>query len=164
LRHRPDAGGSHAEGTIVYIAAPTTGSSGSALSSILLLVAMGLLFYFILLRPVKRRQQAQQQQAAQMRSNLGEGDQIVTHSGLYGTVVAMDDESVTLEISPGVTARYVRDAIAKVVTEAPRDEFDDDATDEDEDADATDAATSPAALDDREELDKTANTIIEKRD
>ena len=149
----------------MYIAANPSSSGGSALSSILLLVAMGLLFYFILLRPVKRRQQMQQQQAAQMRSNLGEGDQIVTHSGLYGTVVAMDDESVTLEISPGVTARYVRDAIAKVVTEAPRDEFDEDATDEDDDdADATDASTAPAALDDHEDLDKKANTIIEKRD
>lgn len=147
----------------MYIAAPTTGSSGSALSSILLLVAMGLLFYFILLRPVKRRQQLQQQQQAQMRSNLGEGDQIVTHSGLYGTVVAMDDESVTLEISPGVTARYVRDAIAKVVTEAPRDEIDDEATDEDEDDDAATTDAS-AALDDSEDLDQKANSVVEKRD
>lgn len=148
----------------MYIAANPSSSGGSALSSILLLVAMGLLFYFILLRPVKRRQQLQQQQQAQMRSNLGEGDEIVTHSGLYGTVVAIDDESVTLEISPGVTARYVRDAIAKVVTEAPRDEIDDDATDEDDDADATDASPASTALDDREDLDAKANTIIEKRD
>src|ERR1051326_6489510 len=150
---------------MVYYAANPSSSSGSALSSILLLVAMGLLFYFILLRPVKRRQQLQQQQAAQMRSNLGEGDEIVTHSGLYGTVVAIDVESVTLEISPGVTARYAREAIAKVITEAPReDDIDDEATDEDDDADATDASPAPAALDDSEDLDNKANTIIEKRD
>ena len=97
----------------MYFAANTSSSSGY--TSLLLIVAIGLAFYFVLLRPMKRRQQNAQSQQQQMRSGLSEGDKIVTIGGLYGTVVATDDESVTLEISPGVTARYDRNAIARVL-------------------------------------------------
>jgi preprotein translocase subunit YajC len=51
-----------------------------------------------------------------MQSQLGPGDEIVTIGGLYGTVSAADDETVSLEISPGVTARYARGAVARVIT------------------------------------------------
>jgi preprotein translocase subunit YajC len=54
-----------------------------------------------------------------MQSALGAGDEIVTIGGLYGTVTAADDETVTLEISPGVTARYARGAVARVITPKP---------------------------------------------
>ena len=51
-----------------------------------------------------------------LRQRLGPGDEIVTIGGLYGTVSAADDETVTLEISPGVNARYARGAVARVIT------------------------------------------------
>ena len=43
------------------------------------------------------------------------GDEIVTIGGLHATVVAVDDDVVTVEISPGVNARYARPAIARVL-------------------------------------------------
>jgi preprotein translocase subunit YajC len=132
---------------IVYHAA--SGSS-SALPQILLLVAVFALMYFLFLRPLKRRQQQAARTAAQMRSSLSGGDEIVTVGGLYATVVDVDDESVVLEISPGVTARYDRNAIARTI--APAAETDtDDTVDDDDDESAAD-------------LEATANTIIEKKD
>lgn len=72
------------------------------------------LMYLLFIRPQsKRRREAEQMQRA-----LGAGDKIVTIGGLYGTVVEADDEAVTLEISPGVTARYARQSIARVLTSA----------------------------------------------
>ncbi|HEU0241488.1 MAG TPA: preprotein translocase subunit YajC [Micromonosporaceae bacterium] len=129
------------------------GNSGSSsLTSLLLIVAIILVFYFILYRPMKRRQQTAQQQQRDMRSNLGEGDKIVTIGGLFGTVVSTDDESVTLEISPGVTARYDRNAIARILpepVETPHTYEDDDDVVDGADLDyGTDTAHSDAAAED----------------
>ena len=54
-----------------------------------------------------------------MQSALGPGDDIVTIGGLHATVVAVEDDVVTLELSPGVTARYARPAIARVLKQEP---------------------------------------------
>ncbi len=132
--------------------APSTGSGGSGGSnytSLIFIVLLVAVFYFLLLRPMKKRQQAAQSAAQQMRSNVGPGDQIVTIGGLHGTVVSTDDDSVVLEIAPGVEARYDRSSVARVLT--PKVEEPEDTTDDDPDDDAADA-------------DDPAHTIIERND
>ncbi|GGQ53925.1 preprotein translocase subunit YajC [Couchioplanes azureus] len=82
---------------------------------LLLIVLLFGVMYFMMIRPQqKRRREAQAMQAA-----LGPGDEIVTIGGLHATVVAVDDEVVTVEIAPGVNARYARPAIARVVKPEP---------------------------------------------
>ena len=49
-----------------------------------------------------------------MQSQLAAGDEVQTVGGLYATVTAVDDESVTVEAAPGVHLRYARGAIARV--------------------------------------------------
>ena len=79
-------------------------------------VFLGLLvgvFYFLLIRPQKRR-------VAQHRSlidSVGVGDEVVTIGGMYGTVRAIDDEQVELEVTPGTAIRFTKAAIARRVTE-----------------------------------------------
>src|SRR5262245_7891121 len=90
----------------------TEQQAGSSLVTFLPLILIVAAVYFLMIRPQsKRRREAQQ-----MQSQLGPGDEIVTIGGLYGTVSSADDETVTLEISPGVTARYARGAVARVIT------------------------------------------------
>lgn len=75
-----------------------------------------------------------QKQAAAFRANLEPGQEVMTASGLFGTVVAVDDDVITLETSPGVTSRWLRPAIGKLVEptvplgaeEAEDDELEDD--------------------------------------
>ena len=55
-----------------------------------------------------------------MQSSLGPATRSITIGGLYGTVVAIDDETVTLEVAPGVHTRYARAAIARVVNRRSR--------------------------------------------
>ena len=52
-----------------------------------------------------------------MQSSLGAGDEVVTIGGLHATVVSIDDDVVTVEIAPGVNARFARPAIARVVSQ-----------------------------------------------
>jgi preprotein translocase subunit YajC len=72
------------------------------------LIAAGL--YFVLIRPQSKRRK----QAMSMQTSLGPGDEVQTVGGLYGTVTDVDDESVTLEASPGVHLRFAKGAIAKI--------------------------------------------------
>jgi preprotein translocase subunit YajC len=78
---------------------------------LLLIVLLFGVMYVMMIRP----QQKRRREAQAMQSALGPGDDIVTIGGLHATVVAVDDDVVTVEISPGVTARYARPAIARVV-------------------------------------------------
>jgi|SwirhirootsSR3_FD_contig_31_1529910_length_789_multi_5_in_0_out_0_2 preprotein translocase subunit YajC len=115
----PDITTCHTEGEYVLIA--TDQSSGSGLLSLLPIVAIVVLMYFLLIRPQNKRRR----EALELQSRIGVGDEIQTTSGLYGTVVEMDDESVTLEASPGVKLRFVRGAVGRVVTSTQSPEVDD---------------------------------------
>lgn len=100
---------------------------GSSWTMILLFVLMIVAMYFLLIRPQQKRKREQQQ----MQSNAGIGAEIMTLGGLYGTIVDSDDDSVTIEVSPGVTNRYAKGAIARVITPAAEvEEEDEDETDE----------------------------------
>lgn len=105
----------------------------------LLLLAV---FWFILIRP----QQKQRREMAELQSNLAPGARVMTGSGLIGTIVSVDTDEVVLEVAPGVTNRYVRRAIVRVL---PTDDAalgppatDDSATTSDLEP-GTDAATRP---------------------
>ena len=89
-------------------------SSGGA-SGLVLLVPLALVFYFAAVRPGRKRMAAMQT----AQSQLAPGREVVTTAGLYGRVAEVDDAdgTVTLEIAPGVHARFARGAIMKVVDE-----------------------------------------------
>jgi preprotein translocase subunit YajC len=105
----PARSGANRKVDIVVNAAASQGG-GSSLLPLLMIVLLFGLMYFMMIRPQQRRRR----QAQELQSALGPGDEVVTVGGLYGTVTAIDDETVTLEVSPGVHARYARPAIAQV--------------------------------------------------
>lgn len=88
---------------------------GSPLGSLIVLLPLVVAFYFVAIRPGRRRMQAMQA----VQQALGPGREVITTSGLYGTVTAVDDaaQTVTLSIAPGVEARFARGAVMKVVEE-----------------------------------------------
>lgn len=71
-----------------------------------------LVFYFLIIRP----QQQKQNQHTQMLANLKKNDEVITSGGLYGRVMALGDDVVTLEIAPNVRVRVSRPQIASVVS------------------------------------------------
>ena len=74
-----------------------------------------------------RRQRRQAQETQQMQSSLVPGDRVMTSSGLYGTIVDTDDDTIELEVAPGVHTTWIRQAIReKVKPETESDEIDDD--------------------------------------
>ncbi|GAA5076730.1 MULTISPECIES: preprotein translocase subunit YajC [Nocardia] len=73
-----------------------------------------------------RRQKREAAKVTEMQDNLKAGDQVITTSGLYGTVVDLDDTTVDLEIAEEVVTTWLRAAIreVRVETEVVADEAD----------------------------------------
>lgn len=79
------------------------------------LVLLVLVFWLLVLRPSRKRQQeAQRTQAA-----LVPGTRIMLTSGLFGTVVSIEDASLQLELAPGTVVEVHRQAVARVLTDEP---------------------------------------------
>ncbi|ONM47830.1 preprotein translocase subunit YajC [Nocardia donostiensis] len=64
-----------------------------------------------------RRQKREAEKIATMQDSLKVGDQVITTSGLYGTVVEADDTTVDLEIAEDVVTTWLRQAIREVRTD-----------------------------------------------
>ena len=79
----------------------------------LIIIAFGFL-YFVLVRPQKKRQLAQQR----LLNELAVGDEVVTAGGLYGEILSLGEEDVTVRIAPDVDVRVARRAIAGVTPPA----------------------------------------------
>lgn len=110
---------------------------------------------------MSRRSRRQQQQSMEFRSNLKPGDDVMTGSGLFGTVVDVDGDAVILETTPGgAHTVWLRAAIAKVasppyaaVSDVDEDAEDEEYEDYDEDDDLGEDIEVP---DDLSSLDDTA--------
>lgn len=76
------------------------------------------------------RQRKAQQKQLSFRDNLQPGQEVMTGSGMYGTVVEVEGDVVTIETTPGVQTRWIKAAIARLV-EPPVEEVDEDAEDDD---------------------------------
>lgn len=68
-------------------------------------------FYVLAIRPQQRRFRALQQ----VQASLTPGRRVMTTAGLYGTVTSVDDDTVGLEVAPGVEVRHARAAVARTI-------------------------------------------------
>jgi preprotein translocase subunit YajC len=98
----------------VVLAATTSKSKGGSPLTLLIPVLLIVVAYFVLVRPARNRQRMAMAQEAEVRGQIAVGEEIITTSGLIGTIVARTDDEVTLEIAPGVHARYVPAAIMRL--------------------------------------------------
>jgi preprotein translocase subunit YajC len=102
--------------------------------------------YFLLIRPTRKRAQ----EVDALQKALGVGVEVMLTSGIFGTVRAIVDEKVDVEIAPGVVITVHRGAISKII--AP-DELDDgnDPTGSDVEPGVTDNADDTNGADDTDD-------------
>jgi preprotein translocase subunit YajC len=71
-----------------------------------MLVIVGVFMFF-----ASRRQKRAMQATIELHESLRIGDQVQTTSGLHGTIKRITDDTVDLEIAPGVLTTWVKLAI-----------------------------------------------------
>lgn len=93
-------------------AAPAA-ESPSLMMQLFPIIAMVFIFYFLMIRPQIKNQKIKQQ----FNSQLKRGDEVLTSSGIFGTIEGLTDKFVTLEIADGVKIRILRDRVMAPVKE-----------------------------------------------
>lgn len=123
----------------------------------ILLVGIAVMLFFQI-RKQKRGAQEQQK----LQNSLTEGDRVMTTSGLFGDIVGTTDDAVELEIAPGVTTTWLRQAIReKVNTEDAA--TDSESSDEDVASDEGAGTAKADATDSSEESETKVAEPIEKQ-
>ncbi|MGH7827468.1 MAG: preprotein translocase subunit YajC [Candidatus Binatia bacterium] len=97
---------------IAYAQTAPGGGGPSQLISFLPLVLVFIIFYFLLIRP----QQKKAKEHREMLSKIKKNDEVMTAGGIYGKVINLTDNVVTLEVAPNVRVRVHRPQISAVVT------------------------------------------------
>ncbi|WP_413449911.1 preprotein translocase subunit YajC [Georgenia phoenicis] len=108
---------------------------------LLILIAVFGLMMWMMSRGAKKQRQA----AAELRNSLEVGQQVMTASGFYGTIVDVDGDVITLESTPGVETLWKREAIHSV-TEPPFAVEDDEETTEDDDVTTVEVPDDASSL------------------
>jgi preprotein translocase subunit YajC len=107
-----------------------------------ILVFFGI-FYFLAIRPQRR----QKQQHSEMVGMLKKGDEVVTIGGMFGTVTAIGDDWVELEVAKRTRVRYLKRAISSITSIDEYDEEEEDEYIEAADEDVTEEAEDDVAED-----------------
>lgn len=76
------------------------------------------IFYFLLIRP----QQKREKERRDMLSGLKEGDDIITIGGIYGRILNIKDDVITLEVGDKLKIKVTRSAIGTVLKKADKGE------------------------------------------
>lgn len=80
------------------------------LGIVLWLVVLIAAFFVLIVRPQRRQLSAHRE----LIDSLAVGDAVITTSGIYGTIRAMRDDVVDLEITSGVVVKLALGAVARL--------------------------------------------------
>lgn len=109
------------------------------------LVILVAAFYFLIVRPQRRQQMIRRQLIA----TVDVGDEIITSGGVYATVVALDDETLDIEVAPGIVVKLARGAVGhKITAPADAEPGDDEEEDHDDGHDDVDGGAEGGADED----------------
>ena len=93
------------------MAQPVPASAPGLLDTLPMLAFPILIFYLLLFRP----QSKLRKQHEQLLKNLKKYDEVVTTGGIFGSVVNLKPDTVTLRVDENVRIEVERSAVARVV-------------------------------------------------
>ena len=85
-------------------------ASGSAFFQFIPLILILGVFWFLIIRPQQKKQKEQQR----MVDSLRKGDKIVTNGGIFGTIVKVGDDRLTLEIASKIQIQLERHQVSRM--------------------------------------------------
>jgi preprotein translocase subunit YajC len=98
-------------GSAPATAAPLTPPSPGMGSMLLPFAAMFGVVYFLMIRPQQKKMKEQQDMLGQLK----QGDEVVTTSGILGTIRGLTEKVVTIEIDDDVKIKVLKSQVSQVV-------------------------------------------------
>lgn len=97
---------------LLWMAGSPDGSGGSAgfLATWGMMIPLFLIMYLLLIRPQRKRQKEHEK----LLTELKKGDKVVTNSGMYATIFAINEDkgTVVLKLSEEVKVEFLKSSIA----------------------------------------------------
>ncbi len=88
------------------------GEEGNPYSMLIMMGALVIVFYFFMIRPqMKKRKEVQK-----FRTEMKQGDKIMTIGGIHGKVNAIKEDAVIIEVENGTLLKIDKNAIIKDAT------------------------------------------------
>ncbi|MFK7973970.1 MAG: preprotein translocase subunit YajC [Rickettsiaceae bacterium] len=99
------------------VAPPETATNWT---SIVPMVLIFVVFYFLLIRPQDKRRK----QHASLVSSVKRGEEIVTNTGIFGTVTKINDSDNTLmiQIADDVEIKVLKTAVADIISRSKKED------------------------------------------
>ena len=112
---------------VAYAQSAGEASSQSPFFQFIPLVLILGVFWFLIIRPQQKKQKEHQR----MVDNLNKGDKVVTSGGIFGTIVKVGDDRITLEIASKVQINIERQQVSRMDKKSGvnKDEKEDDSED-----------------------------------
>ncbi|MDD4957563.1 MAG: preprotein translocase subunit YajC [Candidatus Omnitrophica bacterium] len=85
-------------------------ASGSPMGMIYYMLVVFAIFYFLLIRPQKKQQKEHQNMLEAIKKN----DEVITSGGMYGTVVNIQNDIVTLRVDDNTRIKVQKSAISGI--------------------------------------------------
>ena len=98
-------------------AAPSGGESQNPILGLMPLILMFVIFYFLLIRP----QQKKAKQHREMLTGIKKGDKVLTSGGIYGRVLEVDNDVLTVDIGHDMKIEVNRNFVSSLADRAPKD-------------------------------------------
>lgn len=97
-------------GTTTEGGQPAAGPLGPIMSLLPFLMII-VIFYFVMIGPERKNRKKREAMLAAVKK----GDKVLTTGGMFATVAAVNEDSITLQVSDDVRLRFSRAAIAQVI-------------------------------------------------
>jgi len=97
-------------------AGATAEGGGNPIAALMPLILMFVIFYFLLIRP----QQKKAKQHKELLANLKKGDKILTGGGMYGRIVEVDGEVLTVDLGNDYTVEINRNFVSGLSERGPK--------------------------------------------
>lgn len=104
---------------LLALAGPSRDGEPNPLASLVMMGLIFAIFYFVLILPMRRKQRKLEDLVKQLKT----GDKVLLNSGIFGTIVGVEDDAFQLRIDDKIRIKVLKSAVAGLQTPpgAPRD-------------------------------------------
>lgn len=97
----------------LILMAPSQGGDqgSSAISTVIMFGSIILIFYFMIYRPQRKRQKDREA----LISKMDKGDKVILSGGMHGTISAIEDTTVLIQVSDTTKIRFEKSSVNSVV-------------------------------------------------
>ena len=98
----------------IILMAPAQGGADSGASGISTIIMFGsiiAIFWFMIYRPQRKRQKEREA----LISKMDKGDKVILSGGMHGTISAIEDTTILVQVSDTTKIRFEKSAVNTVV-------------------------------------------------